>query len=57
MRKQFTHKCPECGKPHPCNGRGMTHEIYCPVIQRTFTIITGRAGRQVSSVLQVKYGS
>ena len=57
MEKQFTHKCPECGKPHPCNGRGMAHEIYCPVIERTFTIITGRAGRQVSSVLQVKYGS
>ena len=57
MNKEYRHKCPACGKSHQCNGRGMTHDIYCPIIARWFTILTGRNGRQVSSVLQVNYGS
>jgi len=61
MEKQFvrnwrlTHKCPNCNNYHTCDGRSMSHEIYCPANQRRYTILTGRAGRQVGSVLQVKY--
>ena len=57
MTKEYRHKCPACGKFHLCNGRGITHEIYCPKIERTYTILTGRGGRQVSYILQVQYGS
>ena len=54
LKMTYQHRCPNCGRYHPCNGRGEQHEIQCPVNLRWYTIITGRAGRQISSVLQVK---
>ena len=47
--KQFTHKCPLCGRYHPCNGRGMEHAIFCPKERRWVEIIVGREGRQVGN--------